>query len=95
MERMEPKDFLTFKKMITPAIIQILFWIGAGFCVIGGLIAIVSGASSSYGGGSQVLTGLIVLLFGPIAVRVYCEILILGFRINDTVTEIRNSMPKQ
>jgi hypothetical protein len=24
------KDFLSFKKMLTPIIIQILFWIGAG-----------------------------------------------------------------
>ena len=92
---MEPKDFFAFKKMVTPIIIQIIFWITVGLCVIGGLVAIVSGASSSYGGGSQVLTGLLLLILGPIAARVYCEILIVIFRINETLTEIRNSLPKQ
>ena len=92
---MEPQDFLTFKKMITPTIIQVLFWILAGLTVVLGLAGIVSGASSSFGGGSQVLGGLILLVLGPLAVRVYCEILIVVFRMNETLTEIRNSMPKQ
>lgn len=95
MEPMEPKDFLTFKKMITPAIIQVLFWILAGLAIILGLIGIVNGATSSFGGGSQVLGGLMLLVLGPVAVRVYCEILIVLFRMNATLTEIRNSLPKQ
>ena len=32
------EDFLKFKRMITPIIIQILFWIGVVLCVIGGLV---------------------------------------------------------
>jgi hypothetical protein len=95
MEPMEPKDFLTFKKMITPTIIQLLFWILAGLAVILGLIGIVNGATSSFGGGGQVLAGLMLLVLGPVAVRVYCEILIVLFRMNETLTEIRNSLPKQ
>lgn len=92
---MEPQDFLTFKKMITPVIIQILFWILAGLSIIVGLVAIVSGASSNFGGGAQVFGGLLLLVLGPIAVRVYCEILIVVFRMNETLTEIRNSLPRQ
>ena len=60
------EDFFTFKKMITPVIIQILFWIGVGLCVILGLISIVSGASSAFGGGPAVLTGLVMLLVGTV-----------------------------
>jgi hypothetical protein len=92
---MKPEDFLTFKKMITPTIIQILFWVLAGLAIILGLVGILKGATSNFGGGSQVLGGLLMLVLGPIAVRVYCEILIVIFRMNETLGEIRDSLPKQ
>ena len=38
-------DFFAFRKMITPAVIQIFFWLGVIVCVIGGL-GILSTASS-------------------------------------------------
>ena len=91
---MDIKDFLTFRRMITPVIIQIIFWIGVALCVIVGLIDIVRGATADFGGGIQVLTGLITLLLGPVFVRVYCEILILMFRMNENLTEIRKNTEK-
>lgn len=86
------EDFLKFKKMITPIIIQILFWIGVIICVIVGIAAIVGGLSAQYGGGASVFLGLLWLLLGPLAVRVYCELLIVIFAINDTLTEMKNKM---
>jgi hypothetical protein len=85
-------DFLSFKKMITPIIIQALFWAGAGLSVIVGLVAIGSGISSSFNGGSQVFIGLMILILGPVITRIYCELLILFFRINETLTEIHGSL---
>lgn len=92
---MNINDLLTFKKMITPVIIQTVFWIGTGIAVIAGLIGIGSGLSSSYGGGGQVLSGLLILVFGPVSVRIYCELLILLFRMYETLNEIRNSLGGQ
>jgi len=86
------EDFLKFNKMITPIIIRILFWIGVSICVIGGIIVIVYGASTYYGGGGIVFLGLLLLLLGPLAVRVYCEILIVLFSINNTLTDLKNKM---
>lgn len=86
-------DLLTFKKMITPTIIQIIFWIGVVICVIGGIVGIVVGAVRNTATG--VSYGLITLIIGPLAVRIYCELLILVFRINDTLTEISNKMDRQ
>ena len=86
-------DLLTFKKMITPTMIQIIFWIGIIVCVIGGIVGIVVGAVRNTATG--VLYGLVVLIVGPLAVRIYCELLILVFRINDTLTEISNKMDRQ
>jgi hypothetical protein len=83
------KDFLKFKRMITPIIIQILFWVGVALCVFSGLFAMVQGELGSF------LGGIVVLIVGPIVVRIYCEILILFFRMNETLTEIsRNTCCK-
>jgi hypothetical protein len=89
---MDISGLLTFKKMITPVIIQTLFWVGTGIAVIAGLIGIGSGLSSSYGGGSQVLAGLLILVLGPVFARIYCELLILLFRTYETLGQIRDSV---
>jgi hypothetical protein len=87
-------DFLSFRKMITPIVIQVVFWIGVVLCVIGGLVGIIAGAVSHDGGGQQVLAGLITLLLGPLFVRIYCEVLMVFFKMNDSLTEIRNNTAK-
>ncbi len=87
-------EFLSFRKMITPAIIQLIFWIGVLLCVIGGLIQIVAGASTYYGGGSMVLSGVLLILLGPLAVRIYCELLIVMFRILEELSCIRRDLAR-
>lgn len=87
-------DFLKFRKMITPAIIQVLFWVEVAIVVI---VALVMMALSfgPYGGGiSTFLAGLLTLVLGPVAVRIYCELLILFFRMNETLTEIKDNLAK-
>ena len=85
-------DFLNFRKMLTPVIIRILFWIGVAISVLVGLGGILKGIGSDYGGGAMVFMGLLWLLIGPVIVRVYCELLIVIFSINDTLTDIRNDL---
>ena len=89
-------DFLAFRKMITPTVIQVIFWIGVVYCVIVGIVMIAAGVAGSRGGGAMVLTGLLTLILGPLFVRIYCELLIIMFRIHDRLTEISNNTgPKQ
>ena len=88
------KDFLAFRTMLTPIIIQVIFWVGVVICVIAGLIYILSGVGQ-YGGGPNVVKGVILLFLGPIAVRIYCEILIIFFRINETLTEIQHTLEEK
>ncbi len=85
-------DFLSFRTMITPIIIQIVFWIGVALCFIFGLALLVVG-STYYGGGGPVW-GLLVILFGPVLVRIYCEVFIILFRINETLTEIKHTLER-
>ena len=86
------EDFLNFKKMLTPIIIKILFWVLVVLVVLAGLASIIGGISADYGGGKMVFSGLVMILLGPIAVRIYCELLIVIFSVNDTLTEIKNLM---
>ena len=77
-------EFLTFKKMITPVIIQILFWIGVVGAVIGGIAQM----------GQSFIMGLLMVIIGPIAVRIYCELIIVIFSINDNLREIKKATVK-
>lgn len=80
-------DFFSFRRMITPVIIQTLFWIFTAVAVLGGLVLL-------FKGGGATALGLIWIVVGPLIARVYCEILIVIFRINETLTDIRaNTRP--
>lgn len=94
-------EFFGFRKMITPVIIQILFWVGVAVSAMSGIGLMIAGAAASteagrYGGGGGlpggllVFAGLLQIVLGPIFVRIYCELLILFFRIYETLTEIRD-----
>ncbi|KAB8130783.1 DUF4282 domain-containing protein [Gracilibacillus oryzae] len=83
------QKFLSFDKMITPTIIKVVFWIGVAITVISGLGTMIAGFSSFYGGGFQVFTGLLMIIIGPLVVRIYCELLILMFKMYDALQDIR------
>jgi hypothetical protein len=84
-------DFLAFRRMITPIIIQILFWIGAIGFFIGGIVTIATSKDADAG---QIAGGIILMILGPVFVRIGCEMLILFFRMNETITEIKNNTRK-
>jgi hypothetical protein len=93
------KDFLAFRRMITPIIIQIIFWIGVIGVFISGIVTIATAKDTGYYGGDhweagQIAGGIFLMILGPLAVRIWCEILILFFRMNETLTEIKNNTKK-
>jgi hypothetical protein len=79
-------DFLSFRKMITPIFIQVIFWL---FVVL----AVISALMTMFQGGINILFGLIFLVVGPFIVRIYCELLIILFRIYDELVAIRTGTP--
>ncbi|THB63034.1 MAG: DUF4282 domain-containing protein [Desulfovibrio sp.] len=81
-------EFLSFRKFITPVFIQIIFWILVAIVVIGGLIAMVQGLN--YGSGMMAFQGFLMIILGPLFVRIYCEIVIIFFRMYDVLEEIRD-----
>ena len=87
------KDFWAFRTMVTPVIIQILFWLGVLVCLAVGIIFIVFGIHFEYA--RNIYKGLFFIILGPLLVRVYCEVLIVFFRINETLTEIKHGMEER
>lgn len=83
-------DFLNFRKMLTPMIIKVIFWLSVAGFVFTGLASII-GSFQARGGGALLmfLVGLAWMVFGPIIARIYCEILMVAFAINDSLADIR------
>lgn len=73
-------EYLTFHKMITPLIIQIVFWLGLVVIVIG---SIASMFQYSFWAGLASLVGLSILW------RVWCELVIIFFGIHKSLDDIR------
>lgn len=80
-------DFLSFKVMLTPMLIRILFIVGI-VLVFGLAIFTIIKVDSAFG----TLIALLELIFGVVWVRITLEVFIVFFRINETLTQIHNHM---
>lgn len=70
------KDLFFFNRMLTPSIITIVYWLLLVGVLLGSLSMMFT--QSFFG-------GLVMLLFGTIGVRIWCELLIVLFKINDNL----------
>ena len=73
-------EYLTFRRMITPVFIQVIFWIAVAVIVLAGFALIANDEAG---------VGLLTIIIGPFIARIYAELLIVIFRINDNVSAIR------
>lgn len=78
------RNFFFFDKMITPKIINIVYW----FAILGAVISGVISMQNPFGGG--LLVGLGTIIGGVIAARISCELIIVLFKINESLLEIRH-----
>ena len=75
------KELLYFDKMITPKIITFIYWLLLVVVILGGLKSIFDG---------QFIMGLGMLIGGSIGVRVWCELMIVFFKMNEAMQELKN-----
>lgn len=71
-------DILTFKTMVSPAVLQILFWAGIGGCIYGAYVLISLNHWAWW----------MPLVFGTLLTRVIFERAIIAFRSYDQLAEI-------
>ena len=86
-------DYLSFKRMITPKLVSIFFWIGTIISMVIGLgLFIISLVNINSEG---ILIGFLTMLLGPLVIRIYCELIIVFFMINETLTDISKTLEQK
>ncbi|HXQ51489.1 MAG TPA: DUF4282 domain-containing protein [Stellaceae bacterium] len=82
------QKYFNFDELITPTIITIIYWIGIVLIVLGAL-------SSVYGGFGAFVVGIIVGAISLVLWRVWCEVMLILFRIHADLGQIaRNTAPQ-
>ena len=75
------KSFITFENMITPGILKILSYVGMVISVIVGLFTTFT---------ADAYAGISMVVLGPIACRIYAELMLVIFECHKTLKEIRD-----
>jgi hypothetical protein len=73
-------EYLSFRKHYTPGIIHVLFW-----------VLLFANTVEALFNGHDFWGGLFTLVVGPVLIRVACELILILFEINDSLTVIRNN----
>jgi apolipoprotein N-acyltransferase len=87
------EKFKNFDEMITPGIIRVLYWIGIVFVAFAGIIGILGSLVAGEIGGA--LVALFLVILGLLMVRVYCELIILGFKAVEYLRNINAKLNAQ
>jgi len=81
------RKFLTFDELIAPTVISVVYWIVIVVIIIGAI-------GSLFTGFRGFIVGIIGAIVALILWRVYCEIILIVFRIHAQLAEIaRNTAP--
>ncbi|MCL2162119.1 MAG: DUF4282 domain-containing protein [Betaproteobacteria bacterium] len=81
------KDLLSFDTLVTPKILTLIYWLGLVAVVISGVVTFFT---SLFAGSLKGMAGgLLWILLGGLIVRLYCELLIVVFKMNEALQEIR------
>jgi|TARA_R100001530_G_C4272683_1_gene143521 hypothetical protein len=72
------KELLNYQYMITPGILKILSYVAMVGCVIAGIFML----------GMEPTSGIATIVLGPIAVRVYTELLLVLFEIHTEIKKL-------
>lgn len=76
------RDLFFFDNMVTPKIINVVYWLMLAGVVFSGL-GLMFGAK-------QFIAGLGAILFGALSARIFCELLIVLFKMNEALQDLRN-----
>lgn len=80
--RFDFNDFITFRYLITPGLVTVIYVVGALLITIASVVAMLSGGSAG------VVGGLLALVFGNLYWRVILEFIMVLFRMNDALQSI-------
>lgn len=82
------KSFLNFDSMVTPKIITVIYWLSIIAVVISGFVSMFSGYQGFTFG--SFLMGVGIIVGGILMTRIYCELFIVIFKINENLGKVAN-----
>jgi len=74
------RSLLFFDAMVAPRIITFVYWLLLFVAAVGGIGAMFSLGRMSFSGFA---TGLAIIVGGPLGARIWCELLMVLFKINE------------
>ncbi len=90
----ELRDLFQWERFITPSIIKIFFWLLVAVALLYGVAGILTGLAlmfvSPLSGLVAVIGSLIGIFIGIIFSRIFAEVVLIMFRINEHLGAIRN-----
>lgn len=88
------RDYLYFDTMITPKIITFIYWLMLAAAAIAGLVMLSKGFTvmkySGFAGFGMIVVAPILVVAVALVVRIYCEIMIVLFKMNEALQDIRH-----
>jgi len=81
-------DIFNFEKMLTPKIITFVYWLLLVVAVIGGIGSMFGGFEGFTIG--KFFMGIVYAVAGAVGARIWCELLIVLFKMNEALQELRN-----
>jgi hypothetical protein len=90
---MNARELLFFDSMVTPKIITFIYWLLLAAAVLGGLSTVVTAFGmfryNGWAGFGMLVVSPFVVILGVLVARIYCEIMIVLFKINEALQDIR------
>jgi hypothetical protein len=87
------RDLFQWERFITPSIIKIFYWLALAIAVLAGVRGLVDGliemTASLVGGILAMIGALLMMIIGIILARIAAEFVLIVFRINEHLGEIR------
>ena len=80
------RDVFFFDRMITPKIITFIYWVLLVIIALSGIGYLFAGAGGFF---LRFLGAIATVVFGAIGVRIWCELLIVLFKMNEALQDIR------
>jgi len=89
------RDLFFLDSMVTPKIITFIYWILLAATVVGALMIVGSGIkamdfSVMAGLGTIFVATPVFVVLAALVARIYCEVMIVLFRMNESLLEIRS-----
>jgi hypothetical protein len=79
------REFLYFDTMITPKLITLVYWIALVVLALGCVSVLLAGEGGIV---VRVFTVVVGAPLGALMIRVYCELLMVLFKINDNIQKL-------